>query len=417
MKNYLVIDVETTIGNDGDPFDPRNKLCLVGMATPTRNYVFDIEYSADPYGPALTEIHALIKQAEVLVGFNLKFDLHWIRRYIRDLDLSNHATWDCQLVEFLLSSQRIRFPALGEVCGFYDLGSKLDAVAADYWDHGIDTPAVPRELLESYLATDVSLTTKLYRKQLELLEKKSKQFNSLVWLHNEDTKVLQEMEFNGIKVNVEKLNEKKIVVMEEMAAIHSELRGLSKVPDEIPVNFGSTYHLSSIIYGGYINYDSQREKHTTLKDGTVKTRMVNCTRVHSCPGFASPVKGTEHARTRKLEAAELRGLQETAINDLLPVPYRVYSVDDASLKQIRPRTKGGTRFVELLTKRSNLDQQLTTYLNKIPEMIRERQWKDDIIHGQFNQCVARTGRLSSSKPNLQNLDSLLHDVFITRYVN
>lgn len=116
-----------------------------------------------------------------------------------------------------------------------------------------------------------------------------------------------------------------------------------------------------------------------------------------------------------MEEGELARLQADAKDQWIPVPYRVYSVDESTLKQIKPRTKGGRRFIELLLRRANLDQQLTTYLNKIPEMIRERQWQDDIIHGQFNQCVARTGRLSSSKPNLQNLDSLLHDVFITRY--
>lgn len=415
MKNYLIIDVETTIGNEGDPFDPRNKLCLVGLGTPSGYLCFDIEYSPDPYGEALSEIRRHIQEADVLVGFNLKFDLHWLRRYIHDLDVHDKSTWDCQLVEFLLSAQRLRFPSLNEVCGFYDLGSKLDVVATDYWDNGIDTPSVPRKLLESYLQTDVELTRKLYLKQLELVALKSKQFNSLVWLHNQDTKVLQEMEFNGIKVNVEKLNEKKVIVLEEMAAIDSELRAISEIPDQIPVNLGSTYHLSSIIYGGYINYDSKREKQYPLKNGTIKTRMVNCTRVHACPGFARPIKDTENVRTYKLEEGELARLQADAKDQWLPVPYRVYSVDESTLKQIKPRTKGGRRFIELLLRRANLDQQLTTYLNKIPEMIRERQWQDDIIHGQFNQCVARTGRLSSSKPNLQNLDSLLHDVFITRY--
>ena len=42
-------------------------------------------------------------------------------------------------------------------------------------------------------------------------------------------------------------------------------------------------------------------------------------------------------------------------------------------------------------------------------------WKHGIIYGQLNQCVARTGRLSSSKPNLQNFDGEIKGLFTTRY--
>ncbi len=38
-----------------------------------------------------------------------------------------------------------------------------------------------------------------------------------------------------------------------------------------------------------------------------------------------------------------------------------------------------------------------------------------MIYGQLNQCVARTGRLSSSKPNLQNFDGEIKDLFGSRY--
>ena len=56
MNKYLILDVETTIGNEGDPFDPRNKLCLVGLRSPSYNRIYSIQYSNDPYGDALAEI-------------------------------------------------------------------------------------------------------------------------------------------------------------------------------------------------------------------------------------------------------------------------------------------------------------------------------------------------------------------------
>jgi DNA polymerase I-like protein with 3'-5' exonuclease and polymerase domains len=38
-----------------------------------------------------------------------------------------------------------------------------------------------------------------------------------------------------------------------------------------------------------------------------------------------------------------------------------------------------------------------------------------VLHGSFNQTTAATGRLSSSKPNLQNFATELQDIFISRY--
>lgn len=414
MKNFLVIDVETTIQNDGNPFDPRNKLCYVGLRTPQGETLLKIEYDEEPYGEKLATIKRMIDEAETIVGFNLKFDMHWIRRYIPNVDFSSKLTWDCQLVEFLLSSQRLRFPSLDEVCRFYDLGGKLDTVATEYWDHGIDTTAVPSSLLELYLSNDIRLTEKLFLHQWGLVHKRDERFKNLVWLNNEDTKVLEEMEFNGIKIDVKKIKEKEHVVAKEMEEIDAKLREIIRIPPEIPVNLGSTSQLSAILYGGYIHYPSTRVKETVLKSGLVKQRTVNCVRSYPVPGFTRPNPGTEVALTKKLSDEELRQAQGLAEQEFAGIPYRKYSTDLGTLTGLSIKSKTGQEFVSLLLKRSELDQRLTTYLRKLPEMIQQFGWQEDIIHGQFNQCVARTGRLSSSGPNLQNLDSELHDIFISR---
>jgi DNA polymerase-1 len=54
---------------------------------------------------------------------------------------------------------------------------------------------------------------------------------------------------------------------------------------------------------------------------------------------------------------------------------------------------------DLLEYRS-VDKLLTTYLRTFPEkMVNGR------IYGRFNQTGTKTGRLSSSEPNLQNIPS------------
>lgn len=415
--NYLVLDVETTISNNGDPFDPRNKLCYVGLLDNTGTTLYSIEYDESPYGDKLREIKERISNADVIVGFNLKFDLHWLRRYIHDVDYFSCSMWDTQLVEFILSSQRLRFPSLDQVCDFYSLGSKLDVVATEYWENGIDTIHVPRSLLEDYLARDLELTKSLWQKQAELLLEESPQLRNLVWLNNEDLKVLQEMEFNGMKVNLTAIKEEQERNQKELDILDTNLLKILRLPKDVSINLSSTQQLSAIIYGGYINYVGTRIKQKQLKDGTIKETEVKAIKYYKLPGFAVPIKNSETEVTRNISNLDLLHKQEKAKEEFKAIPYRKYSVDEAHLKMIHPRTQLGKQFIDLLLQRAYIEQTLTTYLNKIPEMIADRHWKDDMIHGQFNQCVAKTGRLSSSKPNLQNLDTNLHHLFISRYVD
>ena len=79
--SYLILDVETTISNKGNPFDQSNKLMMVGLLDDEGAGVYDIDYSVDPYKELLNNIQLAVDAADVLVGFNIKFDLHWLKRY------------------------------------------------------------------------------------------------------------------------------------------------------------------------------------------------------------------------------------------------------------------------------------------------------------------------------------------------
>ena len=49
------------------------------------------------------------------------------------------------------------------------------------------------------------------------------------------------------------------------------------------------------------------------------------------------------------------------------------------------------------------------------KLIEKMNWPKDMLHGTLNQCVVVTGRLSSSKPNLQNADGETKRYMETRY--
>jgi DNA polymerase-1 len=94
--------------------------------------------------------------------------------------------------------------------------------------------------------------------------------------------------------------------------------------------------------------------------------------------------------------------------------YRIYQTGEDVLKQLRKPTKQHKRIIELLLKRAELAKLMDTYYGKIPAMLETMEW-GDYLHGQYNQCVAATGRLSSSAPNMQNFSGDVDALLVSRY--
>lgn len=156
MNNILILDVETLISNKGNPFDITNKCVCVGLKY--TNVEACIWYNEEA-----KVIQPIINNASLIVGFNLKFDLHWLRRI--GIDISKIKVWDCQLAEFLLNNQQTKYPSLDQAAEKYSLPKKLDVVKSEYWDKGIDTDMVPREVLSEYLTQDLVLTQQVFEIQ------------------------------------------------------------------------------------------------------------------------------------------------------------------------------------------------------------------------------------------------------------
>ena len=383
----LVLDVETTISNKGNPFDQTNRLCYVGVKGERFSDLFDIEYSLDPYVPELEKIQLLIDQSDTLIGFNIKFDLHWIRRY--GITFSNKRIWDCQLVHFILTGQTESYPSLNGVAAYYSLGTKLDVVSTEYWKNGIDTPNVPKDILEEYLQGDLDLTHQVYLKQLAEVQAGSIQLQRLVSLHNQDLLVLEDMEFNGLLYNSVRSEE----LANELDAQVVELNGdLYKYHNCNAFNPNSGEHLSSLLYGGNLKLSRKVPVgffKTGARKGEVKEQWEDY--LVALPRLFTPLKGSELAKEG------------------------YFSTDEATLKSLKSRNASSLSAIKTILKRAELEKRVTTYYRGLLKLSSELNWKEHTIHGQLNQCVARTGRLSSSKPNLQNFDGNIKELFYSRF--
>jgi DNA polymerase I-like protein with 3'-5' exonuclease and polymerase domains len=405
--SYAVFDCETTIKNDGNPFTKSNKLCLVGIEVAGVYNEFDIEYSGEPYGENLKAIKMLLESVDFVVGFNIKFDLQWIKRYVPDLSI--RCVFDTQLGDFLLCHQRYPYPSLNDACARNGLGTKLDVVKLEYWEHGIDTPDVPRDILSKYLQQDVLLTRQLYEKQVAQMSPPTKR---LMYLQGQDLLILMEMERNGLDFDKERAAELGKQTQARIAEIDGALREL--VGSNV-VNFGSDDHVSCLLYGGEIferyRYAYERE----LKDGTKVQRERWEERPISFPRLVQPLKGTETKPTDGMDDRRLREFNlERELEGKKPC-RRHWSVAEPVLKRLKLNKKA-KRIVDLMLERSNLKKLDSTYYTGLVEKMDEVEAYDGRIHGRFNQVVARTGRLSSSDPNLQNFSGEIKELFRTRFV-
>ncbi len=403
--SILTLDCETTTFQKGNPFSRRNRLCYVGCDVAGTYTDYSIEYRTTPYGDSLQHIKQRIEEAELLVGFNLKFDLHWINNYVHLERIP--PVWDCQLAEFILSHQRWSYPDLDEACFRRGLGRKLDTVKLDYWDNGIDTPDVPEAILRDYLHTDITLTRQLYEAQLEAFRNGDPRLFNLFQLQCADLLVLLQMERNGLLFDVERsleLAEQCKITLDEIDQQLNELVGY-----DIP-NWNSTDIQSAVLYGGMPSFPAKVETRRTLKDGSTKLGQRNGWAAKEFPRLVEPLRNTETLPTKDWNDVQLN---EQNAGREKPF-FRVYSVGEPTLKSLRP-TRLAKRCIELLIQRSTINKLESTYYRGLPEMMEEMDWPEGMIHGQLNQCVAVTGRLSASRPNQQNFSNEIKHLFRSRY--
>lgn len=365
----LVLDTETTTWNKGHWADSRNKLVCYSWAS-------------DKTSGASSEWEHLpgrMSQADLLIFFNGKFDIHWIKKVGLWVD---KPIWDCQIAEFILSHQTSRFPSLNDTASKYGLPVKLDIVKTEYWDKGINTDEIPWQVLSDYAKWDAELTLAVYHKQIALMTPEQVKLCKLQCM---DLMVLQEMEANGILYDEQLCHERSKEIDDQISKIKGEL---SAYYPGIPLNWSSNDDVSAFLYGGVVKEEAKEHVgfyKTGAKAGQPKYKNVLIE--HSLPRLFEPLKGSE----LKKEG--------------------MFATDESTLRKL----KGNKKLVEKLLLLAKLEKMNGTYYQGIPKLRKEMNWPENMLHGNFNQTQAATGRLSSSRPNLQNFSTDLQDIFISRY--
>ena len=374
-RRILTVDCETTTKNKGNPFTLSNKIVSI--------HTKENEDETIAHFDTFTDVRGLLREADLVIGFNLKFDLHWLRK---TCGVVPSRVWDCQLAEFLLNNQTNKYPSLNQAAEYYGFELKLDKVK-ELWDSGLDTDQIDRNILSEYGNYDVDLTYQVFLKQLERFKQNEQQFR-LFRLHCNDLLVLQEMEYNGVIYDCAASLEHAKKLQEKITTIESELY---EITNGVPINFNSNDHKSALLYGGTIVHE-YRLPIGVYKTGakTGQTRYKIHEQIFTLPKLVEPLKGSELAKEG------------------------YWSTDEPTLLSLKP-TKVPKFIISKLLERAGLVKLTSTYLEGLPKLIEKMDWPIDTIHCNLNQCVAVTGRLSSTKPNMQNQPYEVKQFCITRF--
>jgi DNA polymerase I len=378
--NILALDTETPKFDKKEPW--RGNVYGDSRAPVCYSYAVEDYSTAEKWDvDAVADMQGMLKHNDLIVGFNFKHDLAYLIR--EGVDFSSVKVWDVQIAEFLISRQRNKFPSLAQTCERLGIPGKQDVVKEEYWEKGVDTQDIPWEVLSEYAANDAAITLEAYKRQLQDM---TPAMRMLCSLQSQDLKILQEMEANGIPYDEELCKERAEKLDHEISQIKAEL---ASIYPSVPINFGSGDQLSAFLYGGTI-YEESKEHIGFFKTGAKagQPKYKNVLIEHPLPRLFTPIKGSELAKDG------------------------FYATDEGTLKKLKgPKQK----LLEKLLRLAKLEKLNGTYYRGLPKLNEEMHWPPGKLHGQFNQTLAGTGRLSSSKPNQQNFASELQDIFVSEF--
>jgi DNA polymerase-1 len=444
MARYMVFDLETenyeTYKRFANPFDSINYVVARGW-----KYQGDETNSWSYHTKREGGIH-IPEDVTLLVGHNIKFDLlyEWENPELKAFFKRGGRIWDTQYVEYLINgaTQAVQMVAMDSIAEKYGGRKKIDEVKA-LWNMGVKTSQIDKDMLIDYLvgtkaegrnSGDIGNTEKIFLGQLEIVKKKS--MLAMVFARMDGLCATTEMEFNGLKIDVQEASKRIKEINAELEDINAKLwEFLPELPEGLEFNWSSGVHASCIIFGGTIKY---RKSAPYIDPKTGVYARKKAFKDEPCGHYTSGKKKGQ-IRYKKVEVpGDIKMKMQDFTFELpgytVPDPkWKLNRVDGAGEVQystdadtIEALSNRDIPFLKLFTRKAKLEKDLGVYYAKYDEDKKEWQgmltcvMKDThIIHHSLHHTLTVTTRLSSSKPNLQNIPkestSEVKKMFISRF--
>lgn len=460
MPRYMILDEETETHNTykrkANPFDPRNWIVMRGWKCQgdPRCYMEHFK-TRDAVKPI-----SIPPDVDLLVAHNAKFEILYELMFsgdeLRAFFRRGGRIWCTQYAEYLLRGQQQKYHMvpLDDIVESYGGRKKIDGIK-ELWNAGVMTSEIDPELLEDYLigteaegrnSGDIGNTELIYLGQIKEAEENG--MLEGMKLRMDGLCATAEMEFNGIKIDIERAKADLAKRTKELADVTEELQQyISHIPAEVGFNWGSGTHLSCLIFGGTIRYQKQD---TYIDEATGELARLKATakwplfdgeavdpaglewldhlEIWMCPTrnrvqdkFASGKRKGEP----KFKNVDVPGELKVKYQDFFykldgytkPDPEwktkltdgrgnPVYGTGSAIIDRI---SKRDIPFLKAMGKYGALNKEIGTYYvrddgkGNLSGMLTCVDKADRIVHHKLNHTSTVTTRLSSSDPNFQNI--------------
>lgn len=347
--NCWVVDFETTNLDAGDPVNNKNKL-LLAVAKHVGSGELIISWGSEFEQSYLLE---RLASADYIIAQGAKFELGWLRRC--GGDLSSYISYCTVIGQYVLDGNRKTQRDLDSLARLYRTRGKESKVAAMI-ETGICPSQIPKSWLEEYCIADVEAEYEIFLKQRKLLAESG--LLPVAYSRNLFTPVLADIEFNGMQLDKDRVNQV-----------------YRKYKDEYDI---AITHLKE--FSGAINWNSPDQLSKFIYDDLGFREVRN--------HYGKPIT-TEGGKR---------------------------STSQKTLAKLKPTNSKQRKFLEVYTKVNKLETALTKYLEKFKECC---DTDNGLLRAKFNQTVVVTHRLSSTgegryKVQLHNMDRNFKPLFRAR---
>jgi len=442
----LVLDIETTVTNKSpSPYEPDNYMVCVGVmpvGKPDEAKVIWFnhdEITVADHKKSTQELQDILDKTTLLIAHNAKFDLSWLRECGF---IYNGTLWDTMVVEYIYArGQKIPL-SLAACCMRAEVTQKKSELIGDYFKKGIGFESMPKDIVEEYNIYDIISCGELYETQAALLEQDDHlSLKNIVELSNDMTDVLIDIERNGNAISMDVLDKvQKDYEVERRERAIQNTKIIKSVMGDRPYNLASPEQLSEIIWSRRVN--NKEEWARTFNIGTTssgkkkyrprmskvefdrqmkrQTTIVSQTTVRQCPnckGIGKQFKVKKDGTPYKVQpmckhclgtgylydaTKSIAGFKFTPTH-IQQVTAHGFATDKTTLGGLAAVAKQNNlevahKFLSNMQRINALD----TYINSFCKGIRKNVI-NNVLHPQLAQVRTGTGRLSSSRPNFQNL--------------
>jgi DNA polymerase I-like protein with 3'-5' exonuclease and polymerase domains len=421
----LTLDVENTVTNrDGklhlDPFEPDNKLVMVGCLTDTgKEYLFRDNYEG---------LQELLDRATILIGHNIVHDLMWIWECGFKYEGS---VFDTMLGEYILQCGQKQPLSLEACAERYNLDTKKQDTLKEYFKQGKGVDEIPHEELASYLSADLHATQQLsdvIYKKLNTVEYGG--LMETVVLTNSVAVTLAHIYRTGFAVDLEMLDKVKTEFELEKSNIEKRLNlQVKQLMGDTPINLNSPEQMSWVIfsrkpkdkamwanmftpYQNKLTFKNTVDKHSSViyktkamqclhcygtgrikkvkKDGTPYINLPRCV---NCGGEGYTFTPTKKIAGFKFNAPNVKWVSNNGFS------VNKTMLDILRNASIKNENTEASQFLGDLQRLSALDTYLASFVDGIKTYVKP----DGKLHVRLLQHRTATGRFSGADPNMQNM--------------